>query len=216
MEAFFPFFDVISVDTVVKSSPHFKNTSRKECRRYKNYWSSELMQLDTESILHWSVDEFAPRLAVATSFGPEGCVLISMLSTIMFSVDVIPIDFAIDPLERETIIQELSERYGVEINLRSYDMPWATALEYDAILCESSHDSAAHRGERNKVLEWNECLNVFRIYPLAHWKSEAILEKVFRESIPCDKDTYSTYHEWQSKRAALSQARSASKEKWLH
>src|SRR4051812_5138684 len=44
--------------------------------------SEELENASPQQILHWSVERFAPRFTMATAFGPEGMVLIHMLSEI--------------------------------------------------------------------------------------------------------------------------------------
>src|SRR5687768_16433506 len=44
--------------------------------------SRNLEQATPQQIIAWAVEEYYPKLTMATAFGPEGCVILHMLSEI--------------------------------------------------------------------------------------------------------------------------------------
>ncbi|HEY3282151.1 MAG TPA: phosphoadenylyl-sulfate reductase [Armatimonadota bacterium] len=83
--------------------------------------SSSFEERSASEILHWAVERFAPRLAMATAFGAEGCVLIHLLAEVRDRTGKLPYLFNLETgyQFRETLEtrDHLMERYGLEIHL---------------------------------------------------------------------------------------------------
>ncbi|HAF16098.1 MAG TPA: phosphoadenylyl-sulfate reductase [Blastocatellia bacterium] len=117
--------------------------------------SNEFEAASPEAVLRWAIEEFAPDVALATGFGAEGCVLVSMLSAIrpisqgtrIFYLDT-------DLLFPETyaLRDQLEARYGVHFERR------ATSL--------SVSDQAAQYGERLWEREPDLCCRLRKVEPL--------------------------------------------------
>ncbi len=119
--------------------------------------SNEFEAASPEAILRWAIEEFSPDVALATGFGAEGCVLVSMLSAIgppktgartrIFYLDT-------DLLFPETyaLRDQLEARYGVHFERR------ATSL--------SVSEQAAQYGERLWEREPDLCCRLRKVEPL--------------------------------------------------
>ncbi len=110
-----------------------------------------------EAVFRWAIKEFSPDIALATGFGAEGCVLVSMLSAIsplktgmdmrMFYLDT-------DLLFPETyaLRDQLEARYGVHFERRASSL--------------SVSDQAAEYGERLWEREPDLCCRLRKVEPL--------------------------------------------------
>src|SRR5438105_5030995 len=105
-----------------------------------------------EVLLRWAVEEFGPDVALATGFGAEGCVLVSMLSGINPGTRIFYLDT--DLLFPETYIlrDRLEGRYGVRFER------CATRLSLSA--------QAAAYGERLWEREPDLCCRLRKVEPL--------------------------------------------------
>lgn len=68
-----------------------------------------------EDILAWSFAEYAPRIALSTAFGVEGCALIDMAVKIDPKVAVFTVDTDFLFPETRALIERLTERYGLNL-----------------------------------------------------------------------------------------------------
>jgi len=66
-------------------------------------------------ILRWAADRYAPRLAFATAFGPEGLVLLDLIAREGLAVDVFTLDTGLFFPETYTLWRRLEERYHRQI-----------------------------------------------------------------------------------------------------
>ena len=83
-------------------------------------WAEQLQRasrgLETaspEEIITWAVEHHFPRLTMATAFGPEGCVILSMLARIEPRVYVFNLDTGYQFQETLTLRDRIAERYGM-------------------------------------------------------------------------------------------------------
>src|SRR5438067_13816552 len=79
-------------------------------------------------ILRWGVETYFPRLTMATAFGPEGCVLLHMLSQIEPRVRVFNLETGYQFAETLALRDRIAERYGIEVELIR---PETTVAEYE-------------------------------------------------------------------------------------
>ena len=73
-------------------------------------------------ILQWAVERFFPRLTMATAFGPEGCILIHMLSEIGAQVRIFNLDTGYQFPETLALRERIMDRYGIDVELVSADV----------------------------------------------------------------------------------------------
>src|SRR2546423_12606797 len=150
--------------------------------------SNEFENASPEAVLRWAIEEFAPHVALATGFGAEGCVLVSMLSAIkpisqgtrIFYLDT-------DLLFPETyaLRDQLEARYGVHFERR------ATSL--------SVSDQAAEYGERLWQREPDLCCRLRKVEPLREMLKglRAWVTAIRRDQAP--GRTHTSFIEWDRK-----------------
>src|SRR5690349_24076824 len=82
-----------------------------------------------QAILRWAVEQFHPRLTMATAFGAEGCCLIHMLAEIEPRVRIFNLETGYQFPETLALRETIKERYGIEVE---YIYPDLTKDEYEA------------------------------------------------------------------------------------
>lgn len=60
---------------------------------FLEYWKIELEKLGAKQILQWAIETFYPNLALATSFGVNGYVILSMLTDLGCDIESVNIGF---------------------------------------------------------------------------------------------------------------------------
>lgn len=172
------------------------------------YWRYELAQLPTEQILHWGIDTFQSRLALVTSCGVGGSVLISMFDRLKLDIPVISADPGNRFGKTKRLHERLEEKFGIRIVVDSpSDGPYEQSLccggkklvslrriagRFDAWISESRRDRSTDAFKRS-VIDWDERLGLFRINPLIRWTRESVVNKAICESIPFDKHAAPDY-----------------------
>jgi phosphoadenosine phosphosulfate reductase len=91
--------------------------------------SRRLETADPETIIRWAVDRYFPRLTMATAFGPEGCVILYLLSKIQPETYVFNLDTGYQFAETLQLRDRIAEKYGIEVELKRPD---STVAEYEA------------------------------------------------------------------------------------
>jgi phosphoadenosine phosphosulfate reductase len=114
--------------------------------------SDEFETAAPEAVLRWAVEEFGPEVALATGFGPEGCVLIAMLSAINPSTRIFYLDTDLLFPETYALRDQLEARYGVRFERRAAKL--------------SLSDQAAAYGERLWERAPDLCCRLRKVEPL--------------------------------------------------
>src|SRR3982750_4147663 len=83
-----------------------------------------------QETLRGGVETYGCRLTMATAFGPEGCVILHMLSEIDPRVRVFNLDTGYQFAETLELRDRIARRYGIEVELIR---PETTVTEYEAI-----------------------------------------------------------------------------------
>ncbi len=91
--------------------------------------SQELAAASPQDVLRWAVQQFHPRLLMATAFGAEGCCILHMLAEIEPAVTVINLDTGYQFQETLDLRERIKDRYGIEV---VYIRPELTVAEYEA------------------------------------------------------------------------------------
>src|SRR5437016_8500478 len=91
--------------------------------------AAQLAKESPQAILRWAVDQFHPRLTMATAFGAEGCCLIHMLAEIEPRVRLFNLDTGYQFPETLQLRERIHQRYGIAVELIR---PESTVAEYEA------------------------------------------------------------------------------------
>jgi len=165
-----------------------------------------------EELLAWAVQRFVPRIALASSFGPEDVALIDMLYKIHPGFKVITLDTGylfdetlglMDRLQDKYRInlevcrpllskEEMERQYGPRLYARDPTLccrirkvdPLRKALsDLDAWITGIRRDQTPTRAECKKI-EFDAIFNLVKLNPLADWSQERVWDYVRANKIP--------------------------------
>jgi phosphoadenosine phosphosulfate reductase len=173
---------------------------------------SRLDRRSPEDILCWAVDNFFPRLTMATAFGPEGNCIIHMLAQIEPRVRIFNVDTGYQFPETLQLRDRLRERYGIEVELirpeltvaeyeaehggplyvhrpdqccfdrKIQPLPGAVA-GFDAWVTAIRKDQTKDRGMAT-VVQWDAKFQLVKINPLLHWTKKDVWSFVVKNDVP--------------------------------
>lgn len=174
--------------------------------------SQELERSSPQEILAWAVGRYAPRFTMATAFGPEGMVLLHMLSEIDPQTHVFNLDTGYQFKETLELRDRVAERYGIQVELKR---PATTVQEYEAmhggpvyqrdpdrccldrkirVLHESvvgkhAWASAIRRDQSPDratapIVGWDKKFQLVKISPLANWTKQQVWKMITDHDIP--------------------------------
>jgi phosphoadenosine phosphosulfate reductase len=178
--------------------------------------AGESARLETATpwqIIQWAVDHYYPKLTMATAFGPEGCVIIHMLSEVEPRTHVFNLDTGYQFKETLELRDRIALRYGMEVEMRR---PATTVEEYEAqhggplyktnpdqcckdrkvkVLGESvlgwhAWMSGIRRdqgtGDRAgiPIVGWDAKFGLVKISPLANWTKNDVWKLITTHDIP--------------------------------
>jgi len=123
-------------------------------------------------ILAWAAGRYAPRLAFATAFGPEGLVILDLVARHRLAVDVFTLDTGLLFPETLALWHTLERRYGLEIRAVR---PALTVEE-----------QATHHGDALWSREPDRCCGLRKLDPLREALAgrDAWLTAIRREQTP--------------------------------
>ncbi|MCS7303543.1 MAG: phosphoadenylyl-sulfate reductase [Thermoguttaceae bacterium] len=180
--------------------------------------SRKLEDATPEQIIQWAVDHYFPKLTMATAFGPEGCLMLSMLAKIEPRTYVFNIDTGYQFPETLELRDRIAERYGIVVDLQR---PELSVEEYEALhggpvyktdpdrccrdrkiavvrrviggyaawMCGLRRDQTANRAQI-PIVGWDYKFGLVKINPLARWTSRQVWQRIAQEKIP-----YNPLHE---------------------
>jgi phosphoadenosine phosphosulfate reductase len=163
-------------------------------------------------VLRWGLNEFHPRIALATGFGAEGMVLIDMAARIRVDFRVFTLDTDFLFPETHALAERIEKHYGIKIErcrpqltpeqqarkygeaLWSFDPDQCCAMrkveplreklsELSAWVTGIRRDQASTRAQARKV-EWDEKFGLVKLNPLADWTSERVWDYIHRHQVP--------------------------------
>ena len=173
-------------------------------------WASDLENSTAEEIIAQAGKRFAPRLALATGFGPEGCLLIDLAVRHGVAIDVFTLDTGYLFPETYALWSRLEARYNITIRgLR----PWLTedAVEIEPGLYERDPDRCCDqrkvkplRGELQRFdawvtairrdqtadratarpVEWDAKFGLVKVNPLVRWTSQQVWDYLRQNDVP--------------------------------
>ena len=150
-----------------------------------------------EEALAWAAERYAPRVALATAFGAEGCLLVDLIARHRLPIEVFTLDTGLFFPETYDLWHRLEERYGIAIRAvrPSLTVPEQAAAHGDrlwrrdpdrccamrkveplreALSGLQAWVTAVRRGQtadraRARVVEWDDRFGLVKVNPLAAW-----------------------------------------------
>jgi phosphoadenosine phosphosulfate reductase len=174
--------------------------------------SARLAEATPDEILRWGVERFFPRLTMATAFGPEGCILIHLLSQIEPRVRIFNLDTGYQFAETLALRDQIAERYGIEVEMIRpettvaqyeqkhggplyisnsdqccYDrkiVPLRRALVgYESWISAIRADQSSHRAKA-QVVGWDAKFGLVKINPLLNWTKRDVWAFIVANRVP--------------------------------
>jgi phosphoadenosine phosphosulfate reductase len=180
--------------------------------------SDEFETTSPEAVLRWAIEEFSPDIALATGFGAEGCVLVSMLSAISTATRIFYLDTDLLFPETYALRDQLEARYGVHFERRATSLSVSDqAAQYGERLWEREPDlccrlrkveplremlkglrawvTAIRRDQsaermHTDFVEWDQRFGLVKINPLAAWSARDVWNYIAKHDVP-----YNTLHD---------------------
>ncbi len=175
-------------------------------------YSSQLDGAGPREIIAWAVEKYFPKLTMATAFGPEGCVIIHLLSEIEPRTHVFNLDTGYQFKETLELRDRIAQRYGIEVEMRRAG---TTVAEYEAqhggplyktnpdqccfdrkvkVLRESvvgwnawmsgiRRDQSSDRAGA-QIVGWDKKFGLVKISPLANWTKKDVWKLITDHKIP--------------------------------
>ena len=174
--------------------------------------SDILEEAPAEEILGWAVDTFFPQLTMATAFGPEGCVILSMLAKLQPKVRVFNLDTGYQFRETLELRDQIAKKYGIEVVLarpetsvedyekqhggpvyksnpdrccfdRKVQVLKREVVGYRAWISGIRRDQSPHRANA-PIVGWDKKFGLVKINPLARWTKNQVWKRIMDEDIP--------------------------------
>lgn len=165
-----------------------------------------------EAILRWGTERFGDRLTMATAFGPEGMVIVEILSRVAPRTHIFNLDTGYQFAETLELRERVRQRYGMEIELARAEQ---TVEEY-----ERSHGGPMYQVDPNQcchdrkivvlrraitgkvawitairrdqspdraqapIVGWDRKFGLVKINPLANWSKSLVWKHITDHDVP--------------------------------
>jgi len=174
---------------------------------------SEILEdASAEEILRWAIDTFYPSLTMATAFGPEGCVILSILAELQPKVRVFNLDTGYQFPETLQLRDRIAQKYGIDVVLakpelsveeyekchggpvykvnpdrccfdRKVQVLKREVVGYRAWISGIRRDQSPHRANA-PIVGWDKKFGLVKINPLARWTKNQVWQRIMDEDIP--------------------------------
>lgn len=174
--------------------------------------SERLESATPQEIIAWAVEQYFPKLTMATAFGPEGCVIIHMLSEIEPRTPVFNLDTGYQFQETLDLRDKIAQRYGIEVEMKRAD---TTVEQYEQInggpvythdpdrccfdrkltvlkkaaigmkawMSGIRRDQSEDRG-RAAIVGWDKKFGLVKVSPLANWTKKEVWGMILKDNVP--------------------------------
>ena len=109
-----------------------------------------------EQLLRWAAESFSPKIALASSFGAEDVAVIDLLSKIQPKISIFTLDTGRLPEETYEVMEQVRQRYGVEI----------VSFFPDTAAVEKLEREKGFYSFRQSVENRKECCGIRKVEPL--------------------------------------------------
>jgi phosphoadenosine phosphosulfate reductase len=174
--------------------------------------SDRLEMASPREIIAWAVENYHPKLGMATAFGPEGCVILHYLAEIEPKTYVFNLETGYQFKETLELRDRIHARYGIEVEYRSarttveeyeklnngpvyktnpdkccFDRKLTVlheaARELNAWMSGIRRDQSSDRA-RAPIVGWDKKFGLVKISPLANWTKQQVWKLITDEDIP--------------------------------
>jgi phosphoadenosine phosphosulfate reductase len=191
-----------------KAAPGFLQWSYRVFSRL----NARLEHATAESIITWAVETFGSGLAVGTSFGASGIVLMDLVLRIQPDADIFYIDTGYFFPETEELVQQVQEHYqrslrrvtpaltteeqaaqlGPALYKRDPDLcchlrkvePLQAALADSTAWATAIRRDQANTRAHTPAISWNERYDVVKVAPLIQWQETEVWQYIHRHNLP--------------------------------
>jgi len=175
-------------------------------------WAREFEHAPAEQVLAWAAGHFAPRVAFATGFGAEGCVLVHLIATARLPIDIFTLDTGVLFPETYRLWGELERTYDVQVRgvepaltlgaqarvhgpalwsrdpdaccaIRKLQPLAAERARLDALITAIRRNQTAARA-RAGVVERDRASGLVKVNPLARWTRDEVWHFIHENSVP--------------------------------
>jgi phosphoadenosine phosphosulfate reductase len=179
---------------------------------YLDHESKLLEQATPEEVIAWAVRRYFPKLTMATAFGPEGCLILSILAKVEPRVHVFNLDTGYQFKETLELRDRIARRYGITVDFERPDVsvdqyerqnggpvylrePDRCCFErkitvlrravkgYRAWISGIRRDQGAHRAKA-PIVGWDKKFGLVKVNPLATWTNKDVWKRISDENIP--------------------------------
>lgn len=194
------------------SSSHVPRTPTADELEALAHHSQRLENARPEEIITWAVENYFPKLTMATAFGPEGCVILAMLAKIEPRVYVFNLDTGYQFRETLELRDRIAEKYGISVEFqravqtieeyeaanggpvyksdsdrccfdRKLTVLHRVARGFDAWMSGIRRDQSPHRATA-PIVGWDKKFGLVKISPLARWTKQDVWKRIVDEGIP--------------------------------
>jgi phosphoadenosine phosphosulfate reductase len=167
---------------------------------------------EPETILEWACSTYGDRFTMATAFGPEGMVILEMLSRVAPKAHVFNLDTGYQFPETLALRDQVAAKYGIAVELMR---PELNVVEY-----ESLHNGPLYKTDPNRccgdrklavlkraaygkyawasairrdqspdralapIVGWDRKFHLVKVSPLANWTKKLVWDRILKKSIP--------------------------------
>lgn len=174
--------------------------------------SARLESATPEEIIAWAAQYYGRGLTMATAFGPEGCVILSMIARVAPETYVFNLETGYQFQQTLDLRDKIAEKYGVEVDLLT---PELSVPEYEALhngplyntnpdqccfdrkikvlrralqskqawMSGIRRDQSSHRAQA-PIVGWDKKFQLVKISPLANWTKNDVWKRIVEEDIP--------------------------------
>lgn len=174
--------------------------------------SARLETATPEEIVAWAAERFGNGLTMATAFGPEGCLILSIIAQVAPQTYVFNLDTGYQFQATLDLRDRIAEKYGLEVDMLQ---PELTVPEYEAMhggplyktnpnqCCFDRKIKLLHRGlagrsawmsgirrdqsadrAQSAIVGWDKKFNLVKISPLANSTKKDVWTRIVKEDVP--------------------------------
>ncbi|QDT67267.1 Phosphoadenosine phosphosulfate reductase [Planctomycetes bacterium MalM25] len=182
---------------------------------FLDYLKAESQRLETatpDEILAWAHERFAPGLAIGTAFGPEGCLLLSLLPKLAPTTYVFNLETGYQFQQTLDLADRMAEKYSLKIDMLT---PELTVPEYEALhggplyktdpdrCCGDRKIKVLQRAAQGRtawmsgirrdqspvrakqpIVAWDRKFGLVKISPLANATKQSVWTRLLKEGVP--------------------------------
>jgi phosphoadenylyl-sulfate reductase (thioredoxin) len=163
-------------------------------------------------VLAWAAERFAPRVAFATGFGAEGCVIVDLIARHELAIEVFTLDTSVLFPETYALWRRLEERYDLTIRavrpaitlleqaaqhgdslwhrdpdrccaLRKLEPLRRALADLDAWVTAIRREQTPARASA-RVVEWDERFGLVKLNPLVSWTHAEVWSYLTAHHVP--------------------------------